>query len=290
MHKMLRRVISEDIALSIEPCADLAMVHADPGQIEQVIMNMSVNARDAMPGGGTLSLATQHVRVTPSDAGIIPLGDYVRLSVRDTGIGMNEETRRQIFEPFFTTKGPTRGTGLGLSTCYGIVQQSGGYIDVDTAPGRGTTFHVYLPQAQHVQPARPAARPAQSTRRGDETVLLVEDDELLRRALQRALSAAGYTVLCAGTMADAMALFAEVRDRLDLVLSDVVLPDESGIALMDRVHDAAPSVKTMLMSGHTDHALLAKHTFRVGSAFLQKPFHLSTLTDRVRDTLDAHAA
>jgi len=291
MHKMLRRVISEDIALAIEPCADLAMVHADPGQLEQVIMNMSVNARDAMPGGGTLCISTQRVRVEGLGAdGMVPPGDYVRLSIRDTGTGMGDDTKRQIFEPFFTTKGPAKGTGLGLSTCYGIVQQSGGYIDVDTALGRGTTFHVYLPRAQHARPSLPAPRPAPSARRGNETVLLVEDDELLRKALQRALSAAGYTVLCAGTMADAMALFVEVGDRLDLVLSDVVLPDQSGIALMDRVHDTAPAVKTMLMSGHTDHALLAKHTFRVGTTFLQKPFHLSALTDRVRDTLDAHAA
>lgn len=288
MHKMLRRVISEDIALSIEPSAQRAMVHADSGQLEQVIMNVCVNARDAMPGGGTLCIATERVHIAPPNADGVPRpGDYVRLSIRDTGTGMDEATKRQIFEPFFTTKGPARGTGLGLSTCYGIVVQSDGFIDVETAVGRGTTIHVYLPYVQHAPASVRAPRVAQATRRGDETVLLVEDDELLRKALQRALSAAGYTVLCAGTVADAMGLFAEVRNRLDLVLSDVVLPDQSGIALMDRVHDDAPSVKTMLMSGHTDHALLERHTFRVGTTFLQKPFHLSTLTERVRETLDA---
>jgi PAS domain S-box-containing protein len=288
MQPMLRRVINEDIQLTVVRCGGPAAVHADPGQIEQVVMNLCVNARDAMPEGGNLDIATRPVDIAPGDATpAVPSGAYVRLSVCDTGTGMSEEVKRQIFEPFFTTKGPTKGTGLGLSTCYGIVKQSGGFIDVESTPGRGTSFHIYLPRVAHAEPSLRISPVSQADGRGDETLLLVEDDDVLRRSLQRALSSAGYTVLSAGTVNDALGLFSEAADRVALVLSDVVLPDHSGVFLMEYLHRVAPAVKTMLMSGHTDHSLVERHTSQAGTPFLQKPFALSVLTDRVRTTLDA---
>jgi PAS domain S-box-containing protein len=290
MHPMLRRVISEDIELTIRRSGGSATVHADPGQIEQVIMNLCVNARDAMPEGGNLDIEIHRVDIAPAEGTpAVPSGAYVRMSVCDTGMGMTDEVKQQIFEPFFTTKGPTKGTGLGLSTCYGIVKQSGGFIDVETTPGRGTSFHVYLRCVARATPSLQVPRVSQSRSRGDETILLVEDDDVLRRSLQRALSSAGYAVLSAGNVDDAVALFMEAAGRVALVLSDVVLPDHSGVFLVEHIHNVAPNVKTMLMSGHTDHALVEKHTSQAGTPFLQKPFALSVLTDRIRMTLDTGA-
>jgi CheY-like chemotaxis protein len=288
MQPMLRRVINEDIQVTVQRSGGPAAVHADPGQIEQVIMNLCVNARDAMPEGGNLDIAILPVSIAPGDATpAIPSGAYVRLSVCDSGIGMSEEVQRQMFEPFFTTKGPTKGTGLGLSTCYGIVKQSGGFIDVESRPGRGSSFHIYLPRVAHAAPSSRAPQASPARGRGNETILLVEDDDILRRALQRALGSAGYNVLSAGNVSDAVALFSTATERVALVLSDVVLPDQSGVFLMEHIHRVAPAVKTMLMSGHTDHALLERHTSQAGTPFLQKPFALSVLADRVRKALDA---
>jgi CheY-like chemotaxis protein len=287
VHKMLRRLISEDIALVIDTAPRVGLVHADRCQIEQVIMNLCVNARDAMPSGGTLRIATQDA-VVPDSSGS-PDETFVRLSIADTGTGMDDEVKQHMFEPFFTTKGPGKGTGLGLSTCYGIIKQSGGFIEVDSTLGRGTTFHVYLPS---VTPSagskRPSKLPAAGTC-GDESILLVEDDEGLCKSLARTLRARGYTVISAQTGSDALRAIRDEARGVDLVLSDVVLPDANGIALVDTIRATRPGIKTMLMSGHTDHALLEQHPLRVSAGFLQKPFASGELSMHVRKLLDADA-
>ncbi|HEX2677461.1 MAG TPA: ATP-binding protein, partial [Polyangiales bacterium] len=293
LQKMLRRLISEDIELLTELGASLGLAHADPGQIEQVILNLCVNARDAMPEGGTLLISTACMHIDgaqhrdAADTTPVPSGCYVRLSVCDTGTGMDEATRQRIFEPFFTTKGLGKGTGLGLSTCYGIVKQSGGFIEVDSTPGRGTAFYVYLPCSTTTSPSIRPANPTTAFERGDETVLLVEDDDALRRSLARALKVCGYSVILASCGSQARMLLEEHADDIDLLLSDVVLPDESGLSIAGHARTAWPKIHTMLMSGHTDHALLENQPLRVGEDFLQKPFSPADLALKVRRVLDA---
>jgi two-component system cell cycle sensor histidine kinase/response regulator CckA len=281
---MLARLIGDDLALEMRLSPEGAAVLADAGQLQQVVMNLAVNARDAMPEGGTLTLATRHVRVGGADAhelGAAP-GRYVVLQVSDTGIGMPREVRERIFEPFFTTKEAGRGTGLGLATVYGIVEQSHGHLRVSSEEGRGTTVEVYLPRVG-VVPAgetRPdgAALPA-----GAGTVLLVEDDEALRRVAVRILRRSGYRVLAAADTADALRLSLSEGDPIDLLVTDVVMPGMSGPELAARIEAARPGVKVLFMSGYPDDAL---GRLEDGIGFIQKPFSVDALAAKVRDVLD----
>jgi two-component system cell cycle sensor histidine kinase/response regulator CckA len=269
------------------PGTALGSVRVDVGQIEQVIMNMMVNARDAMPRGGKLSIATANVELdadhTTSDGSPTP-GKYVMLSVKDTGSGMDAETQARIFEPFFTTKGMGKGTGLGLSTCYGIVKQSGGYIWVGSEPGYGTEFKIYLPRIDRL--ADPPVRRSVTTQlNGSETILLIEDDDPVRSAVARILSERGYALLVAPDGEAALALSAG-QPKLDLVVSDVIMPGASGPEIVAELRRRFDGVKALFMSGHTDHALLQDENLRSGLNFIAKPFSPEALAKKVREVLD----
>ncbi len=295
MATMLRRVIGEDIALTLVPGARAATVRADAGQIEQVIVNLAVNARDAMSGGGTLTIATTSAELDDSvgdlwGVRVVP-GPYVVLSVTDTGQGMDKETQRRIFEPFFTTKDLGRGTGLGLATVYGIVKQSGGYIWAESEPDRGTTFRVYLPQ---IGPGTmdPVAAPRRFTlAHGTETILIVEDEHTVRALARRVLERAGYTVLDAGTAAQGFAVMSTYGSSIDLLLTDIIMPGATGRDLAQLVTTSNPTVKVLYMSGYDDGELAARLQGLGGAlapdiALLEKPFTPEGLTRRVREVLD----
>jgi two-component system cell cycle sensor histidine kinase/response regulator CckA len=284
MEKMLRRLLTESIELVIVPGRGLGSVRADPSQIEQVIMNLAANARDAMPKGGRLVLETANVETGTGPAGddCIPRGAWVMLAVTDSGMGMDAETRRRLFEPFFTTKEKGKGTGLGLSTCYGIVKQSGGYISVSSEPGGGTAFRIYLPRVDERPDVLPPAPAAEV--RGAETILLVEDDDQVGTAARRGLEENGYTVRTASGVEEALAS-CEQDGPPDLLLSDVVMPAGDGIDLAERIRTRYPRVKVVLMSGYTAHSLFEKGVMREGVTLLQKPFTGETLGQKIREAL-----
>jgi len=284
--RMLTRVVGEDITLDLVAAADLGRVKADPGQIEQVLMNLVVNARDAMPDGGALTIETHNVDLDDAYAREhlhVEPGPYVMLSVSDTGVGMDRETQTRIFEPFFTTKGPGRGSGLGLSTVFGIIKQSQGSIWVYSEVGRGSTFKIYLPRVD-----APSERPPDADRivGGTETILLVEDEPQVRAVVRRALERAGYAVLVAQDPDDALRL-CEARQPIDLLLTDVVMPHMNGRELAERVRSRYPATKALFMSGYTDDAILRHGVLDAGVPFLQKPVTPALLARRVRETLDA---
>ena len=288
MTGMLGRLIGEHIEVALRLAPDLPMALADPGQIEQVVMNLVVNARDAMAGGGTVTIETTAIDLDNSwfHEEAIMDGRYVMLSVTDTGSGMSKETQRRLFEPFFTTKPPGKGTGLGLSTAYGIVKQSKGYIWVYSELGSGTTFKVYLPRAVDVA-AVAAPRPAAVVpARASETVLLVEDEAGVRRLSKRILDQAGYRVLEAGNGDDAEKLFGLHNGTIDLVLTDVIMPGCGGPELLARLRQRAPALRVLYMSGYTEQT--AAHTAGIASGlpFVQKPFTAAELVRHVRDALD----
>jgi signal transduction histidine kinase/ActR/RegA family two-component response regulator/HAMP domain-containing protein len=293
MKDMLGRLIGEDIALLTAPTPGLGRVKADRGQIEQVIMNLAVNARDSMPQGGRLILETANVDLDDEyvrrHVGARP-GPHVMLAVSDTGAGIPREIQGQIFEPFFTTKEPGKGTGLGLATVYGIVKQSGGYIEVDSEAGRGTTFRIYLPRldAAPVTVDR-SGRPTIAAG-GTETILLVEDEEGVRELARDILRASGYTVLEARNGAEALLLCERHQGPLDMLLTDVVMPRMSGRELAERLAPLRPDLSVLYMSGYTDDAVIRHGVLRAGTAFLQKPFTPAALVQRVRETLDLAAA
>jgi PAS domain S-box-containing protein len=287
MEKMLRRLIGEDVELATERAPDLGQVKADPGQIEQILLNLVVNARDAMPSGGRLAIATWNATVTPEQAqrhGEAAPGDYAVLSVRDTGEGMSKEVQRRIFEPFFTTKEQGRGTGLGLSTVYGIVQQSGGFVEVDSDPGAGAHFRVYLPSVQEAL-ATPDAQPDTGPMEGTETVLLVEDEKAVRVLVRRVLDRLGYTVLEAEHGAQALDIMAARSEPVDLLLTDVIMPGISGRELADQLQRSHPGIKVLFMSGYTDEAISHHGVLVSGVAFLEKPFTPDILLRKVREVL-----
>ncbi|MBM3778837.1 MAG: response regulator, partial [Acidimicrobiia bacterium] len=264
-------------------------VRADPGQIEQVTVNLAVNARDAMPTGGTLTIETRDVMLDESHAAEHPSvqpGPHVMLAVSDTGIGMDEATRRQIFEPFFSTKGPGKGTGLGLSTVYGIVAQSGGTVDVYSKVGRGSTFRIYLPRAEGTVETHPHVRmPAAPG--GGEVVLLVEDEEGVRLLATRILESAGYTVLAAAGGEEALRLIEHLDQPVHLILTDVVMPGLSGRDLVRRLSPRYPGVKVLFTSGYTDNAIVHHGVLDEGVNFLSKPYSAPVLTRKVREVLHA---
>jgi CheY-like chemotaxis protein len=273
---MLRTVVGEDVGMSLSIAEDLEPVKADRGQIEQVVLNLAVNARDAMPHGGALEIA---LRRDPTRAG------GVALSVRDTGVGMDECTRSRIFEPFFTTKAPGKGTGLGLATVYGIVTQSGGTVEVESAPGAGTRFVVWLPFClETTPPERPAEESVDFS--GSATVLLVEDEEVVRRLTARILEEQGYLVLPAANAVEALDL-AERHREVDLVVTDVVMPGTRGPDLVSRLLAVRPELKVLYVSGYAADSLGLGGILDPDTPFLAKPFTATALTRRVREVLSA---
>lgn len=293
VYKMLGRLIGEDIELVSTSDPMLACVKADPGQIEQVLLNLAVNARDAMSQCGRLTIETRNVEVDATDVGQHPgvrPGTYVLLSVSDTGCGMDAETQSHIFEPFFTTKEPDKGTGLGLATVYGIVQQSEGYITVDSCLGQGSTFRIYLPrtdEAAQLDPMRPAVI---ETPTGSETILLVEDEEIVRRMLQQVLRLQEYRVLAAARGEEALRLCEEHEQPIHLLLTDVVMPEMGGRELTERAMALRPDLKILFMSGYTDDAVVRHGVYEAGFSFIQKPFTPAGLAQKLREVLEADQA
>ena len=286
--KLLRRLIGEDIALVLCLSPALGRVKVDPGQMEQIILNLAVNARDAMPGGGQLTLETMNVELDNAYARkhvSVQPGPYVMLAVSDAGCGMDLDTQARIFEPFFTTKGPGKGTGLGLATVYGIVKQSGGNIWVYSEPGKGATFKIYLPRVEEkAELPRPAVIPAESLR-GSETILLVEDDEMVRALAQALLERYGYTVLAARNVNDALRYAQEGSRPIHLLLTDTIMPEMNGPELADRVLSIRRETKVLYMSGYTDKSFAYTAVREPGTAFIQKPFTPQTLAYKVREVL-----
>ena len=289
IEKLLRRTIGEDVELAMALDPELGRVRADPGQIEQVLMNLAVNARDAMPGGGRLSfetanvelddeLARSHVAVTP--------GFYVMLAITDTGCGMDRETQNRVFEPFFTTKDPGKGTGLGLSTVYGIVKQSGGFIWVDSEPGHGTTFKTYLPRVEDQAAWTPVDRASDRPTGGCETILLVEDEEGVRKLAALILERQGYRVHSAGDPAEAVRRCEQHRQVPDLLVTDMVMPTMSGLKLAKRILALLPETKVLYISGYVDKAVLGAADLVTDKPFLAKPFTAAALLRSVREVLD----
>ena len=269
----------------------LAQVKADPGQVEQVIMNLAVNARDAMPDGGKLTIQTANVNLDTAYTHQHPgsrVGSYVMLRVTDTGTGIDPEIQAQIFEPFFTTKERDKGTGLGLATVYGVVKQSGGYIAVDSEKGKGASFSVYLPRVEHaVAPLDLGTEPAVKSVRGSETILLVEDEESLRKLADMFLRDNGYQVLAAGDGAQALQVARQHAGPIHLLLTDVVMPGINGRVLAERLAPSQPDMKILYMSGYTDSFIAGHGVLEAGSHLLHKPFTEETLTRKVRELLDA---
>jgi PAS domain S-box-containing protein len=286
---MLKRLFESTIDIGIETTPDLWAVRADPGQIEQVLLNLAINARDAMPHGGALTFSTENsvVEAEPADLQreyTMKPGDYVLLRVRDTGVGMDEEIQRKIFEPFFTTKEVGKGTGLGLATAYGIVKQSGGYIKVRSAPGKGTEFLIYLPRTDAAPDAiLPLERRNGSPASG--TVLLVEDEDGVRQALQRILVAAGYAVIPAADGADALELFIARKGDIDLLITDLVMPGIGGRELVRQCSALRGTLKVIYLSGYTRDSLLSQETFEEGTEFIEKPFTRDAILDRISRVL-----
>jgi signal transduction histidine kinase len=289
VEKLLQRLIGENVELVslLEP--DLEPIEADPGRLEQVIMNLAINARDAMPAGGKLTIETANVDLDQSYLGQLDLtpGPYVLLTVRDDGIGMDDETTRQIFEPFFTTKEEGKGTGLGLATVFGIVKQSGGDIDVDSEPGGGTAFKIFLPQAQAPLDRLALTRPAEEVPRGSETILLVEDEELVRSFEREVLQDVGYTVLEARDVGHALQLARDRQGPIDLLLTDMVMPDLSGRELAERLVPLQPQMKVLYASGYAGDTITHNGVVDPTIAFLQKPISPGTLARKVREVLDS---
>jgi len=288
LEPLLRRIIGPDVTVRTSIAPDLGRVEADPGRIEQVMLNLAANARDAMPDGGTLSIALENGVLSPSagPAETAPAGAMVVLSVSDTGVGMDEKTQRHIFEPFFTTKEAGAGTGLGLATVYGIVHQSGGHVEVSSKPGAGSTFRLYLPRVDGAVEVVAVAGPKTGKARPGETVLVVEDEPAVRALLQRALGRAGFKVLAASDSRTAREQSAAHQGRIHLLLTDVVMPGGGGRALADELVAARPDLKVIYMSGYTDDVIARQRVRDPGVVFLQKPFSTDEVAARIRDVLD----
>jgi PAS domain S-box-containing protein len=287
---MLRRLIGEDVDLLLTPGPGAGRVNADPAQLEQALMNLAVNARDAMPGGGTLGLETDQVRLgaaPPDRPDTLPPGPYAVLRVMDTGTGMDAATQARIFEPFFTTKEPGKGTGLGLSMVHGIVRQHGGAIHVRSVVGGGTTFEIFLPQVETAADtggADDTAAPLPAT--GQETILLVEDESDVRALAREVLERQGYTVLEANDGAQAVAVYEKEGARIDLILTDVVMPRMSGREMVDRVRATRPDMRVLYMSGYTGDAIVRHGVLDASMLLLGKPFTPVALIAKVREVLD----
>ena len=290
MEQMLRRLVGGELDFVVQPGRDLWPVKADAGLIEQVVVNLCVNARDAMPNGGQICLATSNERLDPGRAveqlGVAP-GDYVALAVSDSGTGLSDEARLHVFEPFFTTKPEGRGTGLGLATCLGIIRQAGGYIEFESERGRGTTFKAFIPRVDDGVPLFEVDR-AEAPQPGHETILLAEDEPLVREYAAQALTTYGYSVLEARDGPEALQIAARHNGRIDLLLTDVAMPAMSGTALAEQMRAIWPSTKVVFVSGYTDQALTGELLVSFNGHFLQKPYTSASLTRKVREALDSH--
>jgi CheY-like chemotaxis protein len=286
---LLRRAIREDVEIQLFPAAHLPVVRADVGQLEQVVMNLAVNAQDAMPDGGCLTIETGLVELdqeyTSTHEEVTP-GWHVLLCVSDTGTGMDEATRARVFEPFFTTKTQDKGTGLGLATVYGIVKQHNGSIWVYSEPNEGTTFKVYLPVDTEAsgEIAQFTETPVRTG--GAETILLAEDDEQVQGLARAVLRREGYTVLIAKNGEHALQIVTETDDPIDLLLTDVIMPDMNGRALYERLAAQQPGLKVLYMSGYTDNVIAHHGVLDAGLSFIQKPFNIHSLARKVREVLD----
>jgi nitrogen-specific signal transduction histidine kinase/ActR/RegA family two-component response regulator len=290
MERMLQRLIGDDVRITTSVDRTLLPVLADPGSIEQVILNLAVNARDAMPNGGTLTIETHNARLDRPDANwAIQPGPYALLSIRDTGHGMDAATQARIFEPFFTTKGQGEGTGLGLAMVYGIIKQSRGHVWVASKSNQGTTFTIYLPQvvaAEQVPTVQPTA--ALTTVGGGETILLVDDEEALRSAARRALVRAGYRVIPAVDGPDALRVYMEnTGTPISLVVTDVVMPGLGGRDLVGRLKIMSPELRVLFVSGYTEEGVRKQGVLQPGTEFLEKPFTPEKLLRKIREILDA---
>jgi two-component system, cell cycle sensor histidine kinase and response regulator CckA len=285
--KLLKRLLPEDVALILELSDDKLAARVDVTQLDQVLMNLATNARDAMPRGGTLTIRTDRTRIEDAflhDHGFGRVGDYAKISVADTGIGMDSRTIERIFDPFFTTKEVGKGTGLGLASAFGIVKQHGGYITVTSAPSLGATFDIYLPLADEM----PAYRNSVATqiKGGTETILVVEDDANIRGMLTKVLGSRGYTVLEASDGIDAIQVYVQNQEGIDLIILDVVMPGKSGKDVFDEIVQISPGMKTIFMSGYTGDVVLTKGIESQAVDFLQKPLSITGLLSKVRDVLD----
>lgn len=287
---MLTRVVGEDVTVTTDLQEELENVRIDPGSFEQVIVNLAVNARDAMPDGGTFLLATSnlslHEESQVSHGERIPPGAYVEIRASDTGFGMNEATTRRAFEPFFTTKGVGSGTGLGLSTCYGIVKQADGFITVESQPGSGTTFRILIPQTRN-EVEREAPKQSTKLHSGSETVLVAEDEDQLRRLTVRVLSDLGYQVLHAANGKEALALFRDHAGPIDLLVTDVIMPEVSGKSLAEQLVSERPAIKVLFISGYAPSVIASRGVLEPGTHLLNKPFTPDQLGRTVRKVLDS---
>ena len=290
LHRMLPRLIGEDIELTIRPSTATSLVRVDPGQIDQVLINLAVNARDAMPDGGKLTMETANVTVEDDwkehKPEVTP-GEYVSLAVSDTGTGMPEDVKRRIFEPFFTTKAPGKGTGLGLSTCYGIIKQNDGLISVESVPGEGTCFRIYLPRVKEAASSLPRRGQPDRLPPGRETLLLVEDEEAIREVVSTVLREQGYTVLEASNGVEALGVArGHTPGEIDLLLTDVVMPVMGGTELNKQLKELHPSARVLFTSGYPQDTVEHHGVLGVSVRFLQKPFTTGALAHRVREVLD----
>jgi CheY-like chemotaxis protein len=288
MEPMVRRIIGDDVNVGVALAPTLPAVEADRAQLERVILNLAANARDAMPQGGRLTIETAEVELDEdyvASRGEGTAGANVLLAVSDTGVGMSDDVQRHLFEPFFTTKGPGAGTGLGLATVFGVVKQSGGSIYVYSEEGRGTTFKIYLPAAAGSADLGPSSYPAAEL--GSETVMLVEDDESVRTLVQTMLETKGYEVLAAAGAEEAERMCAARSGGVDLLLTDVVMPEVNGRVLAERLAALSPSMRILFMSGYSDEAVYRHGEISPNASFIEKPFTDRTLARKVREVLDA---
>lgn len=285
---LLRRVIGEHITITVETARDLHVTLADPSQVDQVLMNLCLNARDAMPNGGRLLIETRNIEIIEEYCRTVTYavpGSYVLLLVSDNGIGMDAETTEQIFEPFFTTKEPGKGTGLGLATVYGIVKQHGGFLNVDSEPGKGTIFRIYLPASTGIAEAR-EAQSDEKPRKGNETILLAEDHDGLRQSAKEMLEALGYRVILAANGLDAVRLFKANSDRIDLVILDVVMPGQSGPDTYSQLTAIRSDLRAIFTTGYTSEAASLFSLIDKGAGFLQKPYGQRSIGLKIRELLD----
>ena len=291
LEKMLQRLIREDIHLKMVTAPNLWPIKGDPGQMEQVIMNLVVNARDAMPQGGILTMETANVNLDDGyfrDHGVeSPAGGYVLFTVSDNGLGMDTETLSRVFDPFFTTKAKGKGTGLGLATVYGIIKQNNGFIWTYSEPGRGTTFKIYLPRCDEYELAVEKEKAPAVSLRGSETILIAEDDHPLRKMTRRMLERYGYRVIDAEDGKEALRVFHEYEGTIELLLTDVVMPDMSGPELAKRLSVVQPGLRVVYMSGYSDNAIARHGVLDADVNFIEKPFSHKTLAGKVRMVLDA---
>ncbi len=287
---MLQRLIGEDIDFKFRPAPNKGMINADPGQVEQIIMNLTVNARDAMPNGGKLTIETENVFLDQNYIQThyeMQSGPYVMMAISDTGCGMDQKTLSHIYEPFFTTKEPGKGTGLGLATVYGIIKQSQGHIWVYSELDKGTTFKIYFPRIIENKDQEEKEKIPQESLYGSETILVVEDETMVRNTICRSLREFGYTIIESGNGNEAHAICEQNKDRIQLMLTDVIMPEMNGRELANRIQSAYPKIKVIFMSGYTENAIVHQGILEEGITFLQKPFTPENLLIKIRAVLGA---